>query len=112
MIDHSGEDQPVLGDPPTPPGDVWARALDHALDPWAAPDASLVPSEDLPLPADDDAAASDAGDDPAGEPDAGAPTEHADHLAAEPVHEPDAHADDDAPTTGQDAEPHTNGTLG
>lgn len=111
MIDHSGEDQPVLGDPPTPPDDVWARALDHALDPWAAPDASLVPSEDPTPSADDDAA--DHASDPHDEPADDAPTEHPDHLAADPAHEPDAHVDDDAsPTTGQDAEPHTNGTLG
>lgn len=111
MIDHSGEDQPVLGDPPTPPDDVWARALDHALDPWAAPDASLVPSEDL-TPSADDAAADQAGA-PHDGPDDDVPAEHADHLAPDAPHETDAHADDDAaPTTGPDAEPHTNGTLG
>ena len=110
MIDHSGEDQPVLGDPPTPPDDVWARALDHALDPWAAPDASLVPSED-PTPSADDATTAPA-DDPHDEPD-DVPAEHTDDLAVDLAHEPDAHAADAAaPTTGPDAEPHTNGTLG
>lgn len=92
MIDHSGEDQPVLGDPPPPPDEVWARALDHALDPWAVPDATLVPSEDLPQHADDPPGHPD---DPHDGPVDDAPSAHPD-LAAETDHLPGPHTDDDA----------------
>ena len=55
MIVRSGEDRPVLGDPPDPPAGIWGRAMAHVLDPWAVPAPGLVPTDRPPeVAADDD----------------------------------------------------------
>ncbi len=44
----------ILGDLPELPDHVWTAALDHAFDPQAEPDATLVPTDDpAELDADD-----------------------------------------------------------
>ncbi|MCL2466376.1 MAG: hypothetical protein FWF02_05660 [Micrococcales bacterium] len=39
------EDGRLLGDPPAPPDEVWSAALAHAFDPWAEPDAAILPGD-------------------------------------------------------------------
>ncbi len=40
-------DEHILGDLPELPEHVWTAALDHAFDPRAEPDTTLVPADDL-----------------------------------------------------------------
>lgn len=77
MMDHSGDDSPVLGSPPPPPDEVWLRAMDHALDPWTVPDDSLVPEHPRSVEAADDL---------------GGPSDHDGHTGA-PDHHPDTDAE-------------------
>jgi len=44
-MNHMTEDERILGDPPEPPAEVWSAALAHAFDPWAEPNASILPGE-------------------------------------------------------------------
>ena len=53
-MDDSIDGTPVLGDLPELPDHVWTAALNHAFDPWAEPEATLVPATDLTGPNPDD----------------------------------------------------------
>lgn len=104
MISRSGEDQPVLGEPPALPDGIWACAFDRAFDPWSVAPAGLVPTETpsdgVPGPAPEDAHLADedeaADDVPAVRPevdgdDAGAPSDEGGVESTEDA--PDHHGD-------------------